>query len=107
NYFGIKARDGEPFVELPTFEVIGGKTVRVMAKFRAYNTMDECFADHARLFHRTRGGRPIYAHALAHPTDPIAFAHALTGVYATDPQYGAKLERVMRDRGLLETFGFA
>ena len=50
-------------------------------------------------------GPLLYAAALAHPTDPIAFGHALTGLYATDPEYGAKLERVMRSRGLLETFG--
>lgn len=28
------------------------------------------------------------------------------GVYATDPLYGSKLVSIMRDRGLLETFGF-
>ena len=55
----------------------------------------------------TASGQKIYASALAHPNDPIAFARALTGVYATDPQYGDKLIAIMRDRGLLETFGYA
>jgi flagellum-specific peptidoglycan hydrolase FlgJ len=70
--------------------------------------MAECFADHARLLctRRWPDGRLIYAAALAHPTDPVAFARALTGVYATDPAYGDKLVAIMRDRGLCEAFGF-
>src|SRR3954465_14548932 len=34
NYFGIKARDGEPFVTKKTWEHINGKDVQVDAKFR-------------------------------------------------------------------------
>ena len=108
NYFGIKARDGEPFVTKTTTEFVNGKPVQVQARFRAYGSMAECFADHASLIcRRTRpNGRRIYESALAHPTDPCAFARALTGVYATDPQYGEKLVAIMRSRGLLESFGF-
>ena len=108
NYFGIKARDGEPSVTKSTTEYVNGKPVRVDARFRAYGSMAECFADHAQLIcARTRpNGAKIYADALAHPDDPCAFARALTGVYATDPQYGEKLVSIMRDRGLLESFGF-
>jgi flagellum-specific peptidoglycan hydrolase FlgJ len=107
NYFGIKARDGEPFVEKETWEHVGGKDVKVVAKFRAYSSMAECFADHAKLIcNRTSNGQKIYRNALAHGNDPIAFAHALTGVYATDPGYGDKLVNIMESRGLLESFGF-
>jgi flagellum-specific peptidoglycan hydrolase FlgJ len=108
NYFGIKARDGEPSVMMPTTEYENGKPVKVQQPFRKYESMAECFADHARLIcNRTSGGKKIYAKALANPNDPIAFANALTGVYATDPQYGAKLVSIMESRGLLETFGFS
>ena len=108
NYFGIKARDGEPFVAKQTWEHINGKDVQVTAKFRAYTSMADCFADHARLIcDRTSNNQKIYHNALSHPSDPIAFAHALTGVYATDPQYGDKLVSIMESRGLLESFGFA
>ena len=108
NYFGIKARDGEPFVLKATTEHLQGRDVTVQAKFRAYGSMAECFADHARLIcTRTSNGQKIYHAALAHPNDPRAFAQALTGVYATDPEYGKKLISIMESRGLLESFGFA
>jgi flagellum-specific peptidoglycan hydrolase FlgJ len=108
NYFGIKARGTEPFVERPTWEVVHGQNVQVSAKFRKFDSIEECFTAHAELIcNRRRGNTMIYARALEHPTDPIAFAHALTGVYATDPQYGTKLTAIMRDRGLLITFGFS
>jgi flagellum-specific peptidoglycan hydrolase FlgJ len=108
NYFGIKARDGEPFVVRTTREVINGKTVTVEARFRKYDSMADCFADHARLIceRRRPNGRRIYDAALQHPDDPVAFARALASVYATDPHYGDKLVAIMSDRGLLETFGF-
>ena len=107
NYFGIKARAGEPFVMKDTTEFVNGKPVKVQQPFRRYESMADCFADHARLIcNRTSNGKKIYAKALASPNDPVAFANALTGVYATDPQYGSKLVAIMKDRGLLETFGF-
>jgi flagellum-specific peptidoglycan hydrolase FlgJ len=108
NYFGIKAREGEPFVTKTTTEFERGVERKVEARFRAYGSMAECFADHARLLCRRtyKDGRRIYAAALQHPDDPRAFARALTGVYATDPAYGQKLVSIMESRGLLETFGF-
>lgn len=107
NYFGIKARGDEPFVERKTREVVRGKTIVTTARFRRFASIEDCFTAHALLItSRRRGERLIYERAMQHTTDPVGFAHALTGVYATDPDYGPKLERVMRDRGLLETFGF-
>jgi flagellum-specific peptidoglycan hydrolase FlgJ len=107
NYFGIKARDGEPSVSVSTTEYENGQPVKVVQQFRKYDSMAESFADHARLIcDRTRNGMKIYSAALGHPSDPVAFAHALTGVCATDPKYGEKLVAIMRDRGLLETFGY-
>lgn len=108
NYFGIKARPGEPFVTRSTSEFVNGTKVSVDAKFRAYTSMAECFADHASLIcERTRpNGKKIYEAALQRGDDPCAFARALTGVYATDPEYGEKLVAIMNSRGLLESFGF-
>ncbi|MEX2155091.1 MAG: glucosaminidase domain-containing protein [Gemmatimonadaceae bacterium] len=107
NYFGIKARGDEPFVERQTREVVRGKTLVTKARFRKFASIEECFVAHALLITtRRRGDRLIYEKAMAHPLSPVAFAHALTGIYATDPEYGTKLVRAMRDRGLLDTFGF-
>jgi flagellum-specific peptidoglycan hydrolase FlgJ len=88
---------------------VNGKKVTVDAKFRAYQSMGDCFADHATLIcERARpNGKKIYEAALLHGDDPCAFARALTGVYATDPQYGEKLVQIMTSRGLLESFGFS
>lgn len=103
NYFGIKALPGQPTVEVTTHEVEQGVSVQQQAGFRKFDSMADCFVAHAELLCT----KPAYAAARTHGGDPIAFAHALTGVYATDPQYGAKLESIIRSRGLLETFGFA
>lgn len=102
NYFGIKALPGEPCVSVGTHEVEHGVAVAQKAAFRAFESMTECFEAHAKLLCT----KPAYAKAREHSDDPIAFAHALTGVYATDPEYGNKLESIMRSRGLLDTFGF-
>lgn len=87
NPFGIKAREGEPYVLALTKEVVNGREIRIQARFRKFNSFDEAFSHHARLLATSR----YYAKAMALRHDPVAFAHALTGVYATDPRYGAKL----------------
>lgn len=107
NFFGLKARGDEPYVERPTHEVVGGRVIETTARFRRFSTTIECFVAHALLITtRRRGTRLIYERAMQYPANPIAFANALTGVYATDPNYGEKLCRIMADRGLYRTFGF-
>jgi flagellar protein FlgJ len=63
--------------------------------FRVYWKTLDGLADHARVLYNG-----LYDAALAHRDDPEAFAHALTGVYATDPGYGVKLVTTMRARNL-------
>jgi peptidoglycan hydrolase-like protein with peptidoglycan-binding domain len=91
NPFGIKARTGEPSVAAPTHEVIGGRSVAITANFRKYTSFAEAFDAHARLL---ATGKPYIA-AMRVKDDPNRFADALTGVYATDPQYGSKLRSIM------------
>ena len=40
---------------------------------------------------------PVYKDAMKQKDNPEAFADALTGVYATDPNYGFTLKWVMRE----------
>jgi hypothetical protein len=96
NPFGIKATPGQPAVDSPTREVINGESVTVVAKFRQFSSITEAFDQHGRLL----ATAPPYAPAMQKKNDPEAFADALTGVYATDPQYGTTLKWVIRNYGL-------
>ena len=91
NPFGIKALDAQPAVESETREVIDGKVVTVTARFRRFDSLADAFEFHGQLLSK---GSPYHA-AMEVAKDPDRFADALTGVYATDPQYGTTLRWVM------------
>lgn len=94
NLFGIKAGGSwtGPTVTTTTTEVIDGQPQKVQAKFRAYATPEESFRDYARLI----GNSPRYAGVVRAGSDATAFAQGLQRAgYATDPQYAAKLGRVI------------
>jgi flagellar protein FlgJ len=94
NLFGIKAGSNwtGPVAEITTTEYIGGVARKVTARFRAYGSYAESFADYAKLMKDS----PRYAPVLAKATDASAFAHGLQKAgYATDPAYGEKLTRVI------------
>ncbi len=94
NLFGIKAGpDWKGAVaEVGTTEFVGGQAQRVTAKFRAYSSYEESFADYARLI----SANPRYKDALAAGGNVQAFAQGLQrGGYATDPAYADKLGRVI------------
>lgn len=97
NPFGIKAEDGQPFVECLTHEVIHGITKRVYAKFAKYPDLATAFLAHGRLFYNGH-----YRLALSELPNPEKFAEALTGVYATDPHYGLKLIGMMKKHDLYQ-----
>ncbi len=92
NLFGIKGTGPAGSVSLPTAEYIGGHWVTVDAQFRVYHNDAESIADHAELL-ATSG---YYTRAMADRSVPDAFANDLTGVYATDPEYGANLIALMK-----------
>lgn len=96
NPFGIKATAGQPAVESPTREVLGGEDVTVTARFRKFDSLAEAFDAHGRLL----ATATPYRIAMTHANDCEAFADALTGTYATDPQYGYTLKWVIRNYGL-------
>jgi flagellar protein FlgJ len=92
--------------EIVTTEFVDGKAQKVVAKFRAYGSYAESFADYARLMKSS----PRYQRVLAGVRDATgagdgarsgaasasAFAHGLQRAgYATDPAYADKLSRVI------------
>ena len=95
NVFGIKAGKNwnGPTVEVATTEYVNGQPRKVMAKFRAYGSYDEAFADYAKLI----SNNPRYASVVASANDAASFANNLQRAgYATDPQYASKLMKVMK-----------
>ena len=92
NLFGIKGTGPAGSVSLPTSEYLNGQWVTINAAFRVYHNVAESIADHAELL-ATSG---YYQRAMADRAFPDAFANDLTGVYATDPNYGANLIALMR-----------
>ncbi len=102
NYFGVKARKGEPSVFLYTWEYTPSGWDRRQEAFKVYEDLKESVVDHARLFFRKKKGKYIYHRALSCGQDAECFARALTGVYSSDPNYGEKLIEVMRELGLVE-----
>ncbi|MCU0967636.1 MAG: flagellar assembly peptidoglycan hydrolase FlgJ [Rubrivivax sp.] len=94
NLFGIKAGPNwqGPVAEVTTTEYVGGVARKVTARFRAYASYAESFADYARLMTRS----PRYREVLAHGGDATRFAEGLQRAgYATDPAYADKLGRVI------------
>ena len=92
NLFGIKGTGPAGRDEQPTQEVINGQLVNLSASFQIYQDITQSIDAHGRLLARSGD----YAGAMSQSKDPNAFAAALTGVYATDPEYGAKLIQLMK-----------
>jgi flagellar protein FlgJ len=94
NLFGIKADKSwkGPSVEITTTEFMQGENRRVKARFRAYGSYAEAFADHARFL----STHPRYAPVLQAPDAQRAAEGLQRAGYATDPHYAAKLQRLMQ-----------
>jgi flagellum-specific peptidoglycan hydrolase FlgJ len=92
NLFGIKGTGPAGTDMLPTQEYQNGQYVSVTAPFRVYHNVAESIADHGNLL----ATNSVYQHAMADRHIPDAFATDLTGVYATDPNYGTSLIAIMR-----------
>ena len=96
NLFGIKGTGPAGRSMRPTQEYENGAWVTRTAPFRVYHNIAESIADHSRLLATSQA----YQHAMASRHAPDAFAAALTGVYATDPNYGSNLITLMRQYNL-------
>lgn len=98
NLFGIKAGSrwqGET-VETVTTEYINGVPQKTVEKFRAYNSYEESFRDYANLL----SNNPRYVNVV-NTQNAAEFAYGLQKAgYATDPQYGNKLMRILNNPAL-------
>jgi flagellum-specific peptidoglycan hydrolase FlgJ len=92
NLFGIKGTGPAGRDMRPTREYENGVWVTLAAPFRVYHNIAESIEDHSQLL----ATGAAYQHAMANRHEPDAFAAALTGVYATDPDYGSNLIALMR-----------
>jgi Mannosyl-glycoprotein endo-beta-N-acetylglucosaminidase len=96
NLFGIKGAGPAGSDVQPTEEYENGQWVTTNAPFRMYHNFAESIEDHGELL-ATSG---YYTQAMADRNSPDAFANALTGVYATNPEYGADLVNIMQQYNL-------
>jgi flagellar protein FlgJ len=94
NLFGIKAgADWKGKVaEVMTTEYIQNQAVKVVARFRAYDSYADSFKDYAKLI--TGSARYAKAAENMHSAQTYA-AHLQQAGYATDPQYAQKLSRAI------------
>jgi flagellar protein FlgJ len=95
NLFGIKAGANwtGKTVEVATTEYVNGVPQKRMEKFRAYDSYADSFRDYASLLKNN----PRYQNVIANSQDASTFAQGLQRAgYATDPNYAAKLSRIIK-----------
>ncbi|PWF44350.1 flagellar assembly peptidoglycan hydrolase FlgJ [Massilia glaciei] len=95
NLFGIKAGPGWKgrVATATTTEYVNGVPQTRVERFRAYDSYADSFNDFARMI----STNPRYEKVLAAAGDASSFAHGLQKAgYATDPRYGEKLSRIIR-----------
>lgn len=98
--FGIKAdqRWSGQSVAVSTLEFKDGTMQREQARFRAYDSVGDAFADYVDFIK----SNPRYQQALEHGFNPDAYARELQQAgYATDPDYAHKIQRI-RNSDLLQ-----
>lgn len=95
NLFGIKGEYNGESYSVETKEFINGTTKYVTAAFRKYPSWTDSIADHSAFFTSTEFRKTNYA-AVVGETDYTKAAQALsTAGYATDPDYLAKLIKLI------------
>lgn len=99
NLFGIKANSAwqGDVVSVQTHEYRQGVRVNENADFRAYNSLEEGLADYADFLRNSAR----YQNAINENVPGETYGHALQqSGYATDPDYGNKVERIYKGETL-------
>ena len=84
NYFGIKSWGIHPYIESWTYEWVNNEYVKVLAKFRKYESMEESFIDYGRFIYEN----PRYSRAIVWRLDARRYILEIwIAGYATSPHY--------------------
>ncbi|MTD38296.1 LysM peptidoglycan-binding domain-containing protein [Erwinia sp. CPCC 100877] len=105
NLFGIKGSYQGQSVYMKTWEVINGQNVYIDAAFRKYPSPLESFYDNAYVLKNTSFQSGVYYYAGTWKSNTRSYKDAtayLTGRYATDPNYGTKLNSIIESYGLTQ-----
>ncbi len=104
NLFGVKAGNewsGARAVA-DTVEMNGGVARQQRTAFRAYGSIEESVGDFARLL----ASSPRYREAVAAGSNPEAYVQSIARAgYATDPEYGNKLNQMLNSGTLRAALG--
>lgn len=92
NYFGIKAADGEEYSTCTTWEHYDGKDVTIQAKFRDFDSMQECIDDLVTKWYKDyKGYKGVNRAQSVGECCQLLVAES----YATDPHYASKLMSII------------
>ena len=98
NLFGIKGSYQGQTVYFDTLEYLNGKWVTKKEPFRKYPSYAESFADNAWILKNVSLQAGTYYYSGAWKSNTTSYRDAtawLTGRYATDPNYGSKLNNII------------
>jgi flagellar protein FlgJ len=104
NLFGIKAGEGwsGSRAVADTVEFSGGVATQRRTAFRAYGSIEESVHDFASLLSNS----PRYRDAVAAGNDAQAYIHSIArSGYASDPEYGNKLNQILNGDTLRAALG--
>lgn len=102
NFFGIKAdsRWNGGRVQVQTHEFRDGAMLKETAEFRSYSSLEEGLRDYVDFLQSSNR----YQQALGQGLDASQYGYALQQAgYATDPDYGAKIQRIASGLSSLQT----
>ena len=92
NYFGIKATGSEPYSLCTTWEHYDGKDVTIQAKFRDFDSLQDCIDDLViKWYHDYKGYKGVNRANSAKECCQLLVAES----YATDPHYASKLMSII------------
>ena len=98
NGFGIKA--SAPWTGAKVEHLSGEVGGARVSEFRKYKNLEESIKDHASFFESTDYRKNVAYKQAIEATTYIGECGALTGVYEGDPQYGAKLIKIIEQYNL-------